>query len=271
MTWNAWRDLPVGTIVDSDILKLAEKQELFTAGFSAACVKQACYELRASDIFWDVASRKENKRIQITVGSGFVLLPNCFVVCIVKETIRLPPNVLGRIMTRGRLFSTGILPVNTYADPGFEGRLGITLYNGSRRPLIIRPDEPIAKIEFQVLPKPVEHPYSGQHGYETEIWPIASHLFANTEDGFAPRGEIKKEEDLLRSYGPEVADMYRRLNIYTRQVWWQIALMIFGFAVLFFLEGKLGLVESVLIGIVSNLATMWGLNLWTARSRRRDG
>jgi dCTP deaminase len=36
--------------------------------------------------------------------------------------------------------------------------------------------ESIAKIDFARLPKDVDHPYKGQHGYKTQIWPIKYHL-----------------------------------------------------------------------------------------------
>src|SRR3984893_16367534 len=139
MPKKVWSDVPVGTIVDSDMEKLAAAGELITGHFDSTCVKQACYELRASDIFWDVASAAEDKRVVVGVHGEYLLKPNCYVVCIVKEHISLPSNVLARVLTKGLLFSIGVLAVNTYADPGFEGRLGITLYNGSRRYVRIQP------------------------------------------------------------------------------------------------------------------------------------
>ena len=65
-----------------------------------------------------------------------------------------------------------LLPVNTYADPGFQGNLGIILHNNSINYLKIKEDELIAKIEFSALQHPVQKRYNGQHGYKTKIWPI---------------------------------------------------------------------------------------------------
>jgi len=65
MTGNVWKDVPIGTIVDSDIKKLATAGELITSDFYPDSVKQACYELRASSIFWDVSSQLENKLIDV--------------------------------------------------------------------------------------------------------------------------------------------------------------------------------------------------------------
>src|SRR5262249_11293192 len=105
--------------------------------------------------------------------SEYVLLkPRQFVCVITLESLRLPANILGRILTKGQLFSVGVIPVNTYADPGFEGNLGIVLTNISNNYLKIKQNDPIAKIEFSKLRQPVEKPYVGQHGYQTKIWPI---------------------------------------------------------------------------------------------------
>lgn len=261
MSKNSWKELPVGTIVDTDMKKLAAAGELITKDFYSDSVRQACYELRASNIFWDVASQTENKRVNVG-DAGYLLKPNCYVVSIVTEHIRLPANVLGRILTKGRLFSIGLLPVNTYADPGFEGRLGITLYNGSRRYILIKPGEAIAKIEFVILPKDVEHPYTGQHGYETEIWPIASHLIADTADPSVSKHIADDSKEIALSFGPRIFKIAKEFEYYKTKVWIQLFLILATFAVLFAVHGYVSLVWSLGLGITSNLLTTLGINLW---------
>ena len=147
---------------------MCEHGELITQNFEPKNIKQACYELRASDLFYETSSSREDKRV-IVDGSGYILPPSSYVTAIVCETIDLPNDVLARIMAKGQLFSIGIVPVNTCADPGFRGRLGITLLNASHRHLVIQPGEAIAKIEFVKLSRSVSRPYSGAHGYETKI------------------------------------------------------------------------------------------------------
>jgi len=146
--------------------------------------------------------------------------------------------------------------VNTYADPGFEGRLGITLWNNSNRYVLIKPDLQIAKIEFQRLPKPVSHPYTGQHGYETEIWPIPHHLYADMQDPYVQSCVADPAHELERSYGSDVADLSRRLSFYTHRVWIQLLATVALFAAIFALHGKLSLFVSVLLGVVANLLTV---------------
>src|SRR4051812_16795201 len=111
---DPWADVPIGTLNDEDIEALARAERLITSEFEEGCIRQACYELRASDTFWDLTLADEDKRL--VQGDGFLLGPKRSVVCITKESLSLPSDVLGRVLTKGQLFSIGILPVNTYAD-----------------------------------------------------------------------------------------------------------------------------------------------------------
>ena len=113
--------------------------------------------------------RKKNNRYVLKEGYNLLLKPKQTLVVITMESLRLPANVLGRILTKGVLFSIGILPVNTYADPGFSGRLGLVLHNLSNSYIRITPGDPIAKIEFSRLQNAVHRPYEGQHGYQTKF------------------------------------------------------------------------------------------------------
>src|SRR5688572_22071645 len=133
-------DFPPGTLTDADIIDCAQRGHLIVEEFQEKNAKQACYELRAGNIFFETASGRENQRVVVDDGA-YVLRPNNYVTVITAEKLAMPENVVARILTKGVLFSLGILPVNTYADAGFDGRLGITMYNFSRRYIEIRPGQ----------------------------------------------------------------------------------------------------------------------------------
>lgn len=249
-----WDTIESGTITDSGIIALAEMGHLITDGFEPRSVKQACYELRAGNIFYETADRRENKRLEVG-SSGYILRPHTYVTVIVQERIELPANVLARILTKGQLFSIGILPVCTYADPGFQGRLGITLCNASHRYIVIKPGQPIAKVEFSLLTQSVDRPYAGQHGYETEIWPIPAHLYATDAQLKAAGISPSATSEIDRTYGPIIASMAARLDYYQRRVWIQIAVTVLGFLALFTLGGRIDWIVAVLLGIATNLIT----------------
>ena len=148
----------VGTLGDTEIKKLCEEGFLIEEDFEPKGIKQACYELRCGNIYYQVP---ENKRFVVDDKSYLLLKAKQTLVVITKESLRLPPDILGRILTKGALFSIGILPVNTYADPGFSGQLGIVLHNLSNSYIRIKCGEPIAKIEFSRLLHPVDSPMMG--------------------------------------------------------------------------------------------------------------
>ena len=110
-----------------------------------------------------------------------------------------------------------------------------------------------------MLAQPVTRPYTGQHGYETEIWPIPVHLYA--DEAHLQTAGIRPDEigEIERSYGPVVASLTARLRFYEKKVWIQIAVTVIAFVVLFSLGREIGWVASVLLGVASNLITNLGL------------
>lgn len=204
----------IGTLSDSDIKALCAQGKLIVNNFNAANIVQACYELRASSTYYIPL---ETDLTQTVEAGGYILIkPKQLVVVITLEELDLPNDILGRILTKGQLFSIGLQPVNTYADPGFKGNLGITLYNLSNNYLKIYPNKNIAKIEFSRLEKDVDKPYSGQHGYKTKIWPIPKDFILSQE-------EIKKDpriksniEEIMFSYGPNIGKPIKKVFKYGR-------------------------------------------------------
>lgn len=248
-----------GTLVDSEIKDLVEKGLLITSDFDPSRLKQACYELRASQIYFDLSSdQPDTKNDAATEYGGYILLkPRHSVAVIVKEVIDLPDDMLGRVLSKGSLFSLGIVPVNTYADPGFSGRLGIILTNTSNNYIRIIDGEPIAKIEFSRLPKPVAKSYNGQHGYETKIWPYRKELFLSA-------GEISKDprigtqwQEFGSIHGAYVEKVLDRVFMYERR-YLIVSLVAFGVGIWltkFGTENPSAALVGAVVGIVVNLLT----------------
>lgn len=212
---SPWKTIPAGTIVDTHLKKLCETGTLITENYNERSIKQACYELRSSNIYYDVYN--SNAPIEINDDEYILIKPKQCIVSITKESLLLPSDVLGRILTKGKLFSIGISAVNTYADPGFSGRIGIVLINLSNKYIKLKPGESIAKIEFSRLPSNVEKPYSGQHGYETEIWPIPTGMTL-TEDEITNDKRILNEiEEISLSLGPQLGRHLQRIFKFERR------------------------------------------------------
>jgi dCTP deaminase len=168
-----WEDIKPGILIDSEINALCSSKLLITNNYDSRFVKQTCYELRAGDTMWNTYIRNPELRKVSIKERGSVYLPaKGYATIMTMEELKLPPDCVGRIMTKGQLFSIGISAVNTYADPGFNGPLGITLINHSTKPIFIPIGDPIAKIEFEKLNAEVAEPYKGRHLNAGDLWPI---------------------------------------------------------------------------------------------------
>lgn len=250
----------IGTLTDQDIKNYVKRGKLITGDFKETSIKQACYELRASNTYYHPIESDVKKELK--KDEKYILLrPNQLVVIITKEKLDIPNDILGRILTKGSLFSLGVNAVNTYVDPGFKGRLGIVFQNQTTQYLKIPVDQPIAKIEFSKLHKAVIEPYHGQHGYETEIWPIRRDFFVGEKelkDLFKVQDEF---EELGLSYGKYVQNLVKRVLKLERRI--VIALVIYsiitiGYMGIMFSGGeslseKLNPLTSVIIGIGANI------------------
>jgi len=237
-----------------------EKNMLITENFDKRCLKQACYELRASNTYFDV-SDNHKKYVLDEEGSFILLKPKQKIVIMTYESLKLPDNVIGRVMTKGSLFTVGIAAINTCADPGFQGKLGIVFHNNSNNYIKLSIHQPIAKIEFSKIFHPVSNPYSGQHGFETEIWPVKNQLILS-KDEIRKDARIKSEIDEIElSHGKGVGSAFRNVLVLKRRMFIAAAMyFIFNFLLLgialYFMEDAdkvLTPLISVLIGLGSNI------------------
>lgn len=157
------------TLRDRDIADEMAGGRLIAHG-DPAQLAGACYELRLGTVYYDLTEGK--RRIEIQPGESVLIKPGHRVVLITHEELLVPHDMFVRVVSKGSLFSVGLSPVATYADPGFTGNVGIVTQNISDRYIVLPTLEPIAKAEFTRLEGPVDQPYAGQHGFRTKIWPI---------------------------------------------------------------------------------------------------
>lgn len=262
-------DNDYGTLIDSQILEYCKKGELIISEFEKNNIKQACYELRASNEYHDL--HDDNKKYILEDDEYILIKPKQLVVVIVKETLKIPKNMLGRILTKGSLFSIGLIPVNTYADPGFEGKLGLVFNNSSNNYIKINVGENIAKIEFSKLKYDVCNDYKGQHGYSTGEWIVKkSNILTKEEIRKDPRINDKYSE-IETSYGKLISDVIKRVFSYERKLVCGIAIYsILTMILIAYIASKInnqgifistlvsvicGIISSVLFSILTIIAT----------------
>jgi dCTP deaminase len=180
------------TLSDSDIQDEITHGRLVKNG-DGGQVAGACYELRFGDVYYDLT--ESDLPIRLTPGQAALIKPGHRVVLITHEELDIPTDYLARVVSKGSLFSVGLSPVATYADPGFSGNLGIVTQNISDKYIELPQLEPIAKADFTRLSGEAIRPYKGQHGFRTKIWPIKHQLQrTHAEVARDPRIRSEKEE-----------------------------------------------------------------------------
>lgn len=157
------------TLSDTDIRTKIDAGGLVRNG-SVAQIGPACYELRMGSIYYDLT--EGDKRIDASPHGTVIIKPGHRVVLITLEELVVPEDVIARVTSKGSLFSVGLSPVSTYADPGFSGNIGVVTQNMSDKYIVLPIGESIAKVDFSKLSSASAKPYSGQHGFQTQIWPI---------------------------------------------------------------------------------------------------
>lgn len=224
----------------------------------------ACYELRLGDVYYDLT--ENGARFKLKPGERALIKPGHRVVLITAEELDTPPQILVRIISKGSLFSIGLSPVATYADPGFKGNVGIVTQNVSDKYIELPQGEPIAKAEFTVLSSPAANLYDGQHGFQLGIWPIKTHLQKSHSEVAADRRVLSEKQESLALLPEATRTVIRRME--TTQLWTNIGLVvaiIINSLAIFLTEKKLldsltgvitSLVAASIIGIGSLIITL---------------
>jgi len=121
-------------LVDHQIKDLVAKGHLGIKNFSDDCIQPATYDLRIGPNIYLPGEHPE-KPISLSENGGYHRLsPYANAVLVTYETLNIPNDLIGRIglksgFTRRGLFaSTG-----PQIDPGFRGKLFVTIWDRGRR------------------------------------------------------------------------------------------------------------------------------------------
>jgi dCTP deaminase len=236
------------TLRDQDIHEEMAVGNLIKNGDPAQAAG-ACYELRLGSVYYDLT--ESDDPIGVPAGGTVLIKPGHRVVLITHEEVVVPNEVLARVVSKGSLFSVGLSPVATYADPGFVGNLGIVTQNISDKYIVLPLLEPIAKVDFTQLTGPVLRPYRGQHGFQTKIWPIKHQLQKTYADISSDRRLGTEKEEAYKLLPQATADVLRWLERRQKLTDAAILVAVILNALTLFLV-RTNLLDSVL-GVVGNL------------------
>lgn len=256
------------TLSDVEIATEIKTNQLITKADMQG-LSGACYELRMGSVYYDLT--EGGKRIALTKGQCVLIKPGHRVVLITAEELNVPADMLVRVVSKGALFSIGLTPVATYADPGFGGNLGMVTQNISDKFIELPQGEPIAKADFTRLSGTAKRLYKGQHGFQTDIWPIKSHLQKLHKD-VAKDPRVQPEIDEALALLPQpTRTVIRRIE--RTQFWTLIAVFLtiaLNTLFIFLVNGK---VLDQFYGIVGNLIASGIISIGAiiANVRRKNG
>ncbi len=123
---------------------------------------------------------------EVAFRDGTITLsPGAFALASTTERVKIGHRVAGRLEGKSSLARLGLIVHTTagFFDPGFEGYPTLELLNVSPRPMLLRPDMPIAQMcFFEVMSKP-KHLYGERGKYDQQgADPEPSHYFENFQE-----------------------------------------------------------------------------------------
>lgn len=195
-------------LVDHQIRDAVRGQHLGIENFSEEGIQPASYDLRVGAHLYSATESAPDKPIDLTKNGGtYRIPPYGQVLLLTHETLRMPTDIVGRFgltssFTRKGLFSSP----GPQVDPGYEGKLFVTLWNQTPISHVVGYLDKFLSIEFQTLDSQPENPYQGP---------------------YQGRRDISKDmlQDLLQSEGFNLSQMQMQFTELSKHVkeWSSIA------------------------------------------------
>lgn len=111
-------------------------------------------------------SNEITQEVIVKKGENFVMQPGDFVLASTLETIKIAPDLLGRLEGRSSLGRLGIVVHSTASvfEPGWDGKAVLELGNLGRIAVSLTPGMRICAMTFEELSSPAEIPYNKKKG-----------------------------------------------------------------------------------------------------------
>jgi dCTP deaminase len=160
-------------LVDRLITERVQSGDLTIVNFDPACVQPASYDLRIG-AHVHAPSQPEKAFDLASNGGAYRLPPYGVAVVETFEDLRLPVDMIGRIGLKSSYARTGIFAsVGPQIDPGFDGKLFVSLFNLTAAARVLRYLDSFMTIEFHTLEEKPSHsysgPYQGKHSIGAEV------------------------------------------------------------------------------------------------------
>lgn len=160
-------------LVDHQIKEAVKSNVIGIEEFSLDCVQPASYDLRIGHKLYTSTTDSPDKAINLSENGGFFLLPpygNALLMT--HEILRLSKKHIGRFGLTSGFARRGIFAsVGPQVDPGYEGRLFVSIFNLLPVSRVLTFKEKFLTIEFHSLDEEPEHSYEGPYQSKLDITP----------------------------------------------------------------------------------------------------
>jgi len=160
-------------LVDHQIRNGVDRGYLGIENFEEGCLQPASYDLRVGSLIYSPSFINPDKPVDISKNGGcHRISPYGTAVLMTYETLRMPSDMIGRFglksgfARRGLLASTG-----PQVDPGFEGKLFVSIMNLTPASHVIAFKDTFLSIEFHTLDEKPEKIYEGPYQHRHDIGP----------------------------------------------------------------------------------------------------
>jgi len=166
---------------------------IFISDYNERNIQPASYDISVGDTCKNLTT---GKVINVKEKGSLVINPNECAVIEAKEVVGIPYNCTALVTTKISLSMTGIFQVTSRIDPGFKGKLEITLLNAGKKSISLRYGDSFANLVFLKIGKPVSRGYEGDPRPKAtlEYKPILKEEVERDKEGFV--------NSLLRSGHP---------------------------------------------------------------------
>lgn len=176
-----------------EILAAVGRGEIIIKPFDKRQVQPASYDFRVGR---QGVSASRKQLVDIETGGYLQLEAGDVAVITTLEEVSLDNQHVGRLGLRSKYARKGLVAsTGPQIDPGFHGRIILSLINLAPNPITLSFKESLVTVEFHRLEKPTDRPYSGPYQDKLEIG--AEEIEFITEQASASLPEIIKTLGIL--------------------------------------------------------------------------
>lgn len=147
------------------LIENANNQNIFSSSYNVTVDKYILkFKKNNNPISFADAEELDNIYEEINITKGYTIKPGETILVVLEDIFNIPNNICGYIRGRTSLNRLGLTIATQHLNPGFRGKLNLTVTNNSVNSYIITPKIQIAQVIFENLDKKVKkkHLYSGE-------------------------------------------------------------------------------------------------------------